>query len=203
MTAHIAEVINNLYHEAQALRAALCPLLESASDRELAKQLELSEYVTENCKALPPDPDKGQGFEILPRHFQRFRRLTRDIAEISTAQKLLPGALLVSLMSRYDAFIGGMVRAAMLEKPGIIDKSEKPITFSELVSCDSVASAREMMVAREIDSVLRDDAFEQLKWFDKKINTSLYEHFSSKEEFVELKERRNAIVHSDGVVTSQ
>jgi hypothetical protein len=51
--------------------------------------------------------------------------------------------------------MGKLARAVLYEKSEIIDASERPIPFSDLVKFATIDEARDSMVEKEIDSLLR------------------------------------------------
>ena len=73
--------------------------------------------------------------------------------------------------------------------------------FSELSNFDSIESARSHLIWKEIDSLLRKSHFEHLKWIESKVELDkITTQNQWLNKFLELTERRNLFVHTDGVV---
>src|SRR5258708_31026829 len=59
------------------------------------------------------------------------------------------------------------------------------------------------MVEKEIDALLRESHANQLDWLEKKFNIVLRKDLPAWPVFIELTERRNLFVHTNGVVSRQ
>ncbi len=75
--------------------------------------------------------------------------------------------------------------------------------ISEILSYNSFEDAKKAIIDSEIDEVLRDNHLEQLHWFEKRGFGNSYDKEQIIKEFVEITQRRNLFVHSDGKVTMQ
>lgn len=132
-----------------------------------------------------------------------FQRIDRKLREVRSSLRLIPRNLLVALICTYDSFLGKLVRFILEVRPNILDESERTLTYSQLLSFSDVAAAREYLVEKEVESVLRKSHVEHFKWLEAKLKTPFNKGLSSWPKFVELTERRNLFVHCDGVVSSQ
>jgi hypothetical protein len=132
-----------------------------------------------------------------------YDRLKKSLRKREHALKISKRSTVITLVGQFDSYVGNLARAVLYEKSQIIDASERPITFADLVSFNTIAEARESMVDKEIDSLLRGSHQTQLEWFEKKLKIKLIEHCSSWNTFIELTERRNLFVHTDGKVSRQ
>jgi len=111
-------------------------------------------------------------------------------------------SFVVSLISQYDALLGGLVRCILLSKPDILSASEKNITFSQLVEFGSLEAAREYIVEKEVETVLRKSHSEQFDWLELKLGLELRKGLEVWPTFIEVTERRNLFVHNRGVVSN-
>lgn len=66
-----------------------------------------------------------------------------------------------------------------------------------------IPEAREYLVEKEVESVICKSHVEHFAWLEKKLKTSFNKNLRSWPNFVELTERRNLFVHTNGVVSSQ
>ncbi len=67
----------------------------------------------------------------------------------------------------------------------------------------SVEAARERIIEKEVETVIRDSHVQQIEWLEKKLSMPLRKDLKIWPQFVEICERRNLISHIDGVVSSQ
>jgi hypothetical protein len=157
-----------------------------------------SKYVKEietedGNKAIAVEIDKSQIYETLSRN-----------SEISTlASKIIPESLFVSLISQYDAFLNRLLRHIFEIQPNILNNSERTLNFSQLVEFESIESAREYVIEKEIETVLRKNHNEHFEYFENKLKIPLRKDLPVWKDFIEITERRNLFVHCDGRVSSQ
>jgi hypothetical protein len=106
-------------------------------------------------------------------------------------------------VSQYDAFLGRLVSALLRQKPELLKSSDRVFTFSQLCDFNSLEEARELVLEKEIETLLRKSHAEQFDWLEKKFDINLHADLPVWPLFIEVTERRNLFVHSNGVVSSQ
>ena len=116
---------------------------------------------------------------------------------------MIPRNFVVSLISEYDSFLGNLIKAFYLKKPDLLQGVERQITYSDLVKYKSIEDAREFILEKEIESILRKSHTEHFDILEKKFSIDLRKGLEIWPSFVEITERRNLFVHCDGVVSSQ
>jgi hypothetical protein len=132
-----------------------------------------------------------------------FDGLQRNLTISSLAQKVLPESLFVSLISQYDAFIGRLLVSIYEAKPEMLNSSEKSLTFSQIVQLGGIEEAREFIVEKEVDSVIRDSHSDHFLYLENKLGIPLRKDLKIWNQFIEITERRNLFVHCDGVISRQ
>jgi hypothetical protein len=132
-----------------------------------------------------------------------YEKLQKNATISRLASKVIPESLFVSLISQYDAFFSKLLRAIFEIKPEILNSSERNLTFSQLVEMQSIQEAREFIIEKEIDAVMRKSHAEQFDYLENKLSLKLREKLPIWKAFIEITERRNLFVHCDGVVSSQ
>ncbi len=142
-------------------------------------------------------------FEMEEHHFAKFSDAFRDLASIRSFAASTPGIFLIGLVSRFDDYIGKLVRAVLLSVPELIDASKASVTFAQLVKINSIDEAREQIIHKEVEAVLRDSHSEHFEWFEKKLSMPLRDGLICWPEFVEICERRNLWTHNGGIVSQQ
>lgn len=132
-----------------------------------------------------------------------FETLERNASTSALASKIIPESLFVSLISQYDAFLTRLLRAIYEIKPDVLNGSERNLTFSQLVEMKSIDNAREFIIDKEVDTVLRKSHSEQFDYLEKLIGIKLREKLPIWQKFIEVTERRNLLVHCDGIISNQ
>jgi hypothetical protein len=132
-----------------------------------------------------------------------FETLERNASTSALASKIIPESLFVSLISQYDAFLTRLLRAIYEIKPDVLNGSERNLTFSQLVEMKSIDNAREFIIDKEVDTVLRKSHSEQFDYLEKLIGIKLREKLPIWQTFIEITERRNLLVHCDGIISNQ
>lgn len=130
-------------------------------------------------------------------------KLESNASTSSLAYKIIPESLFVSLISQYDAFLNRLLRTIYEIKPEILNSSDRNLTFSQLVDFKSVENARDYIIEKEIDTVLRKSHAEQFDYLESRLGIKLRVNLPVWKTFIEITERRNLFVHCDGVVSNQ
>lgn len=129
--------------------------------------------------------------------------LKRQHRNFHNAYRLIPRHFVISLVSQYDSFLGKIIRFIYSAKPEKLNSSEKSLRYTDLMSFDSIQSAMEYLIEKEIESVIRKSHSEQFEWLTTKLKNPFNKNLKSWPTFIELTERRNLFVHCDGKVSSQ
>ena len=139
----------------------------------------------------------------LPSITEYLRKKVENGEKMDVANKLVMQSFIISLISQYDTFLGKLIRALFLIKPETLNVSERNISFLQLREFKTLDDAREYIMGKEIESVLRDSHIEQFKWLENKFGLELRRGLTVWPTFVEVTERRNLFTHSSGVVSVQ
>ncbi len=158
------------------------------------------EFLATKAKRLDGDKDV---FGIPVDKFTEFRRLERRLHRSELALVSVPRALMVALISEFDAFAGATLKTFYRLRPDALASSERKMTYSELVTFDSLEAAREHVVEKEVETFLRSSHSAQFDALETKLGITLRKDLPIWKDFIELTERRNLFVHSDGVVNNQ
>jgi len=170
--------------------------LVSLSMAEVTK--EFNAFLDGRCQKL------GNGtFSIPPDEYIEFSNFQRRLQRNKRALQIIPRSFLTSLVSHYDAFIGSLLRAVFYMKPEVLNSSENHVTFKDLMTFASLDAARESVIEKEVEAVLRESHPDQFKWMESRFNVPLTKDLPSWPTFVEVTERRNLFVHCNGVVSAQ
>ncbi|MEZ6006498.1 MAG: hypothetical protein R3F05_01840 [Planctomycetota bacterium] len=142
-------------------------------------------------------------YRIPIERYPDFAALARECDKAAAAEESIPRSFLVTLVSQYDAFLGRLIRAMYVLRPEWLNASERVLSFAELQELGSMDVAREFIIEKEVETVLRKSHAEQFAWFENKLGTTLRKDLDAWPTFIELTERRNLFVHCGGRVSSQ
>lgn len=126
-----------------------------------------------------------------------------NIRKMHRAEELFKQQTTVSLISRFDEFLGHLLKIVLRIHPEWLSSSEKTITYRELVGLESIESAIIGLIHKEVETLLRGSHEEQIKFIDEKLKLGTRENFSRLPDFLEVAERRNLCVHTGGKVSQQ
>ncbi len=126
-----------------------------------------------------------------------------NIATISHASYIMRRNLIVSLVSEVDNLITALIKLGFSIHPNILDSSDRKFTLSELSNFSTISDAREHLIEKEIETVLRDSHAKQFDYIQKKFNLKELHKIPGWNSFVEITERRNVFVHCDGKISRQ
>lgn len=129
--------------------------------------------------------------------------LLSNIGKLERAKDLFEKQVIVTLVSRFDEFIGKLLKLILEQNPSWLISSEKTITYKELIDLKSIDKAIEGVIHKEVENLLRDSHEEQIEYIDEKLKLGISDNFSKLPEFLEIAERRNLFVHTGGIVSQQ
>lgn len=124
-------------------QAEVIPLTLEMLNAKIIHEVSSIEVFINTNRVLSKDNETGQSSYKLPEdHIKSLAKLTDKIATSGIALKLIPINFSVSYVSQYDAFLGNLIRVIFIEKPEILNSSEKNILFSELLQFSTLDEAR-------------------------------------------------------------
>jgi hypothetical protein len=145
-------------------------------------------------------------FETYRLSIEHLGELTRRIERANSIRSevdSLPNMFFVGLVSAYDKFLSDIIRAIFIARPEFLSSSERNLSFKDLIEIGSVEAARERIIEKEIETVIRKSHAEQIKWLESKLNMTLTKGLDIWPDFIEICERRNLFSHTGGVVSEQ
>jgi len=140
---------------------------------------------------------------VASHELPKFLGITKKLTRLALAQDILPRSFIVSLISQFDALIGRLIRNVFHINPELLNSSERLLSLGQLLEFQSIENAKEHIIEKEIETVLRKSHAEQFEWLEKKLDIPLRVNLPVWPTFIEVTERRNLFVHTDGKVSSQ
>lgn len=145
----------------------------------------------------------AETFSIPPEHLTEHARRMAEVGKAAAARDILPQTVLVAMVSQFDAFLSRLLRCLYLKRPELLNDSDKQMSYGEVIGFDSIDTAKEFILEKEIEGVIRKSHAEQFVWMENKFRLKLREDLPIWPVFIELTERRNLFAHCNGVVSSQ
>lgn len=195
----IGNVLDAFVKQIDGLAETLPLAIRVIQDLRTDARQNLNEFVLRECKF---DADE-KFYTIEAGKIFEHDRLQGRLRRIQVANQLIPRSFLVSLVSQFDALLGGLIRELFILKPEILNSSENTLTFSQMVEFGSINAAREFIIDKEIETVLRKSHSDQFDWLENKFGLPLRKGLDSWSVFIEVTERRNLFVHANGIVSHQ
>lgn len=190
--------------ELDGLNVSVPVMMESIGKLRRDTSKEVYKFLTEKGEyQFQEEIDGKKLYHLSLDYHYEFLQLRRNANNYKAATRIMPGSFLVTMVSQYDAFLGRIIRAMFYAKPELIDASERNLKFAELLQFGSIEAAREAIVEKEVEAVLRESHSDHFDWLEKKIGMPLRKDLDIWSDFIELTERRNLFVHTGGVVSSQ
>lgn len=187
-------------------QADIVPLVMGLISTKLVQESRhVDKYIKDNGIVEKENGEKDDTAKLLipNEKFKGFLELNDKVETTSLAYRLLPVNFVVSFVSQYDAFLGRLINTMFTEKPELLNSTEKSIQLSELVGFKSIEDAKNFIIEKEVESVLRESHLKQFKWLEGKLNIPLRKDLPSFSDFIEVTERRNLFVHCNGIISRQ
>lgn len=176
--------------------AHACKTITDKADKDLQKLIDVH-----GSEKIYDDKGRLESFVIDESYVKRHTILRRAFDDFSIFTVSLPKMAIVSVISLFDAYLAKILRNAYKVRPELLNSCTRQISFTELTSFGSIENAREHIIEKEIETLLRDSHVAQFEWLTKRLDVKLTE-LPSWKIFVELTERRNLLVHADGRVSA-
>jgi len=130
---------------------------------------------------------------------------TLRMAERISSSKLpqtVERSLFLGLFSAFDVFTGDLISAIYDKKPELFNSMGKTISVAEILKYSSINDLKKVILNDKIETFRRNSYVEQFKELESDFDIKLRE-FPHWPNFVECAQRRNILMHSDGIVSEQ
>jgi hypothetical protein len=186
----------------KSLSTALPAAMKALTERYVEQAKHLDAFVESHATKKKKQANRVS-FRLTEENMTRFEAMANEVDAYDLAIRNVPITFLVSLVSQYDAFLGNLLRNAFYLKPEMLNTSQRQLTFAELAAFGSLDAAREYVIEKEVETVLRSSHSDQFEWMESRFGIPLRKELASWPCFIEVTERRNLFVHCDGVVSNQ
>lgn len=117
--------------------------------------------------------------------------------------ELIGKAILIAAESSFEVLFGQLVHVIYAKYPSALSASDYSFTLEELTKYPSIEDAREHLIRRRIDNLLRESLTGWNKWLKRTINVSLEQVLPNWPATCEIFIRRNMLVHTEGRITER
>lgn len=134
-----------------------------------------------------------------------FQALGKKALQYSISSPVIKRNFIISLVSEFDIHLSLLIRTMFYVQPETIHASDKQLSFKQLLKFNNMDAAKEYLIEKEIESVLRESHNEHFKWLENRLNMKSLRDFDTPawKNFIEITERRNLFVHCDGIISNQ
>ena len=134
---------------------------------------------------------------------KEFERAKTDLSRSINAFSLFPKNTVVAMVSLYDAYLADLIECAYTIKPELLNASDKEFSFSDIIAFETIDNLKKHVIEKDVESILRESHIKQFEILSKKFKVELTKDLPSYYDFIEITERRNLFVHTNGRVSSQ
>lgn len=142
-------------------------------------------------------------YKVPIEHGKEFEKIQDELSKSVNAYTLIPKNTVVAMVSLYDAYLANLIECAYLIKPQLLNASEKEFSFSDIMQFESMEKLKSYIIEKDVESIIRESHIKQFELLSKKFNVELTKDLPSYNDFIEITERRNLFVHTNGRVSSQ
>ena len=130
-----------------------------------------------------------------------FRKAHKTFKKSAPKQgPILRRGALVSLLGCFETLVAHLIRKFYKKFPEAFPSSSKSLTLEDLKEIGSIEDAELHLIDAEIDSILRGNISSQIEYFVKPIKVQLKYLNEFHDKLIEISQRRNILVHNDGVI---
>jgi hypothetical protein len=199
---NIGQALLDYLHELDCITECIGPAV-NALENEISKaEKEFEKFIADKAEIIEETEDSKR-YKFKVENQKEHDSLRTRSRRSRDALTVIPKSLLISMVASYDSFLGKLVRSLYESKPEILNGGERQITYSQLIEFDSIKDAENYILEKEIETLLRKSHSDQFKQLEKDFKIRLQPREAIWKRFIEITERRNLLVHCDGVISSQ
>ena len=117
-----------------------------------------------------------------------------------TQGTLLRRSALVILVSYFELLLSDLIQSYYLRYPEALPSDKCVLSLSDLRGIGSIEEAERYLIAKEADKVLRKNLEDQLRYFSRCLKIDLEPLADCTSDLTEVDQRRNLLVHNNGMV---
>jgi len=196
----LSKALQQFIHKIEGLKVLYPDIVEVYSKRAYRTSKNLANFLETRKKVVK---GKRLDFQIKVDDFFHFSQIMDSFQREMISIETLSQGFIISLVSQYDAFLGDLLKWIYSKKPEILNSSDKQISYPQLIQFKTFDEAKEYLIEKEVENFLRESHSAQIKILEKLLNIPLTKGLDIWPDFIELTERRNLYVHTNGIVSRQ
>ena len=136
---------------------------------------------------------------------EKFNNAATNMDILYKQVELMYKSILVNLISNIECFLGDVLRKYFTVYKGevagkLLEKKDKIYTIHELEEFDTIEEAKEYIVDKKIENLIRSSFEEWINFLKGKMELSMGYMTSDKESLIEIFQRRNLFIHNKGII---
>ncbi len=152
-------------------------MIQEKLPKDAGKRDEAQKIIINTLTDIINKPDWMKSYaQRLPSILVYWQRLRKKVDKIELSKKVIEQSFVTSLISQYDAFLGKLIQALFLMRPETLNASEKNISLSQLQTFKTIENARDFIIGKETENVMRKSHTDQIDWLEKQYNQELIKH---------------------------
>ncbi|TXK77742.1 hypothetical protein [Paenibacillus sp. N3.4] len=109
---------------------------------------------------------------------------------------------IINLVVFFEILISKLITKRISEHPKSININDKSLTFDEIVRLGSLENAQMFLIENEVETIMRKSYSDWLDYLTKNLKCNLSFINDCNDDVFEIFQRRNIIVHNDGIVNN-
>ncbi|WP_152613353.1 hypothetical protein [Inquilinus limosus] len=142
-------------------------------------------------------------FEVESNFMTSLDQTIEELENLKASRKVVPKLLVINLVTTLDILMYNLIKEILAIKYDFLFKDNASISYKELKDLGSVEAAKEYLIDREVDVITRKNHYDQIKWIKDKLTLDFPLSNDLMKSLIEVCERRNLLVHTDGSVNHQ
>lgn len=130
--------------------ALVLPVLKNRDQERDQRIKELTEEI---------ETEKGKGLRI--KSGADIKEFLGHIQKMRQGDRMFRQGVVTSIVSKFDEFIIDVLKVSYRQNPGWLKNLDKKISYKELLEIASLETLKDEIVAKEIDSLMRDSHLAQ------------------------------------------
>jgi len=150
------------------------------------------------------EEDKSQGYSlnILGRTGQEVEEAFEEIVFHRGQINMLYQSSLISLIVFFELSISRVLHTHITKFPGIMSIKEKTLSLEEIRRLGTFEDAEKHLIDQEIENIMFGSLEKWYKYLTEKIKIGVPYFEKNKDRLIEIFQRRNIVVHNDGIANS-
>lgn len=147
---------------------------------------------------------ESQKYNVPFEHIIEYDAHLRTVESVYFIHKQFLETQFVDLISRFDIFLQSIIRKVYYLYPDRLNGKEKKMLFEKISSLNSIDEFKKSFIEDILDTLFRGSHYDQLDYLKDELEFDVKVHAKDVYvDFIELTERRNVLIHANGIIGDQ